>query len=59
MQRKLLVHATSGYKYKRTPTLQLKGNYLKKFGFDIGMDVIVELGEGQITITKAPVSDNA
>lgn len=53
MQRALTVHATSGYKYKDTPTIQLKGDYLSQFGFSIGTPVEVTLVDDQITIRPA------
>lgn len=45
MERKMTVHATSGYQYKDTATLQLKGAYLPAFGFNIGDQVTVHLEE--------------
>lgn len=53
MQRALTVHATSGYKYKDTPTIQLKGDYLSQFRFSIGTPVEVTLVDDQITIRSA------
>lgn len=53
MQRALTVHATSGYKHKDTPTIQLKGDYLSQFGFSIGTPVEVTLVDDQITIRPA------
>ena len=53
MQRALTVHATSGYKYKDTPIIQLKGDYLSQFGFSIGTPVEVTLVDDQITIRPA------
>lgn len=50
-KRSIKVNATSGYKYKDVPTITLKGNYLKNFGFPIDTKVSVELAEGKITIT--------
>ena len=52
MERELLVHATSGYKYKPTPTIQIKGNYLNEFGFRIGTEVNVIFSEDKIEIVK-------
>ena len=34
--RKMKVYGTSGYKYKNTPTIILKGIWLEKSGFEIG-----------------------
>ena len=50
MDRNLKVHATSGYQYKDTPTLQLKGSYLQDFGFRIGDPVTVHLEDRRIVI---------
>ena len=50
MERKLKVNATSGYQYKQVPTLMLKGDYLKAFGFNIDTKVSVRLENEKITI---------
>lgn len=55
MDRHLTVHATSGYHYQDTPTLQLKGSYLNQFGFRIGDPVTVHLEENRIVITPKTV----
>ena len=34
--RSLKVYGMSGYRYRSTPTIQLKGEWLKEMGFDIG-----------------------
>ena len=34
--RKMKVYNVSGYNYKDTPTIILKGDWLKQTGFDIG-----------------------
>ncbi|RSB16911.1 SymE family type I addiction module toxin [Citrobacter farmeri] len=36
--------------YSRTPGLHLKGDWLRKTGFDIGMSVTVKISEGCLTI---------
>lgn len=51
MKRKIKVNATSGYKYKDTPTIQLKGSYLEQFGFSIDTPLNISLSENQIVIT--------
>ena len=51
MERKIKVNATSGYKYKDIPTIQLKGSYLERFGFSIDTPLIISLSENQIIIT--------
>ena len=35
-ERDLKVYNMSGYNYKGTPTIMLKGDWLKEFGFDAG-----------------------
>ena len=50
MERKMTIHATSGYHYKSTATLQLKGAYLPAFGFNIGDPATVHLEDRKIVI---------
>ena len=50
MERKMTVHATSGYQYKDTATLQVKGAYLPAFGFNIGDQIAVHLEDRKIII---------
>lgn len=38
--RKLKVYAQSGYNYKDTPTIILKGKWLEKAGFNIGDEIV-------------------
>ena len=52
MIRKIKVNAQSGYHYKNTPTLTLKGNYLSEFGFGIDTKVSVELSQDEIIIKQ-------
>lgn len=40
----------SGYKYKPTPTIMLKGQWLREFGFEPGGRVIVRCEEGKLEI---------
>lgn len=50
--RHLKVHETSGYKYKPTPAIILKGDWLRDWGFEMGSEVnIVCEGDGKLTIT--------
>lgn len=35
--RNMKVRESSGYRYKSTPQIMLKGDWLKAFGFDMGM----------------------
>lgn len=46
------VYGQSGYKYRETPTIMLKGLWLKEAGFDIGDYISVTCEEGKIIITQ-------
>ena len=50
--RHLKVHQSSSYKYKPTPEIVLKGDWLNAWGFESGaeVDVVCE-GDGKLTIT--------
>lgn len=53
-QRKLKVYGQSGYKYRDTPTIILKGKWLTEAGFEIGDSIEVELSQGKIgSVVKA------
>ena len=41
-KRSIKVYGQSGYKYHETPTIMLKGMWLKELGFDIGDYVSVD-----------------
>lgn len=43
----------SGYHYKATPTIILKGLWLKEFGFLEGTQIQVQCEDGKLIITKA------
>lgn len=49
--RKMKVYNVSGYNYKDTPTIILKGDWLKETGFDIGSLIQVECENGKLIIT--------
>ena len=49
--RKLKVCEQSGYRYKPTPSLMLKGAWLEEWGFTTNMPVFVQCEEGRLTIT--------
>ena len=51
--RNMKVLEQSGYKYKPTPAIMLKGKWLAEFGFDIATPVQVQCEEGRLVITKA------
>ena len=49
--RNLKVHGSSGYNYKETPTIIMKGDWLKEFGFDSNTAIVVKCEDGKLTIT--------
>ena len=49
--RSIKVVSQSGYNYKATPTITLKGQWLKELGFDIGDYVSITCENGKIVIT--------
>ncbi len=50
-RRSMKVVAQSGYKYRETPTIMLKGQWLKELGFKIGDYVSVSCEDGRLVIT--------
>ena len=50
-KRQLKVTEQSGYNYKATPAIMLKGKWLEELGFSIGDYVTVSCEEGKIVIT--------
>lgn len=51
-KRSIRVYGMSGYKYQTTPTIMLKGQWLKEAGFDIGDYISVTCEDGKIIITQ-------
>ena len=51
-KRSVKVYGQSGYKYRETPTIMLKGMWLKEAGFDIGDYISVVCEDGKIIITQ-------
>ena len=49
--RSMKVHAQSGYNYKATPTIILKGQWLQEMGFKIGDYISVSCEDGKLIIT--------
>ena len=49
--RSMKVHAQSGYNYKATPTIILKGQWLLEMGFEIGDYISVGCEDGKLIIT--------
>ena len=50
-KRRIKVYGQSGYKYQETPTIMLKGMWLKELGFDIGDYISVTCEDGRLVIT--------
>ena len=50
-KRSIKVISQSGYKYRETPTIMLKGQWLKELGFDIGDYVSISCENGKLVIT--------
>ena len=51
--RNMKVYGMSGYKYQSTPTIMLKGQWLRELGFDEGTPITVKCEGGKLTITRA------
>ena len=51
--RSMKVYEQSGYHYKATSTIILKGLWLKEFGFSEGTHIQVQCEDGKLIITKA------
>ena len=49
--RSIKVHEQSGYNYKETPAIILKGQWLRELGFDIGEYISVSCEDGKLVIT--------
>lgn len=52
-ERKMKVYAQSGYRYKDTATIILKGAWLETLGFEPGTPIRVECDGGRLVITRA------
>lgn len=50
--REIKVYEQSGYKYKPTPTIILKGVWLAELGFEAGNLLEVKCEKNKLTITK-------
>ena len=51
--RNMKVYEQSGYRYKSTPTIMLKGQWLRDLGFEEGTPITVECAGGRLIITRA------
>ena len=50
-RRSIKVYGQSGYKYQETPTIILKGMWLKELGFEIGDYISIVCEDGKLIIT--------
>ena len=50
-KRSIKVISQSGHNYKATPTIMLKGQWLKELGFEIGGYISVSCENGRLVIT--------
>jgi hypothetical protein len=50
--RKMKVYEQSGYHYKDTATIILKGAWLAALGFELGTPINVECNGGRLVITR-------
>ncbi len=50
-KRSVKVYGQSGYNYRETPTIILKGQWLKELGFDIGDYISISCEDGKMVIT--------
>lgn len=50
--RNMKVYEQSGSHYKASPTILLKGQWLKDCNFEIGTPILVTCEDGKLTITK-------
>ncbi len=55
--RKIKVYEQSGYKYKPTPTITLKGQWLEELGFGAGTLLTVQCEEGKLVIVPRESAD--
>lgn len=51
-ERNIKVYSTSGYQYRDTPTIILKGQWLKEAGFEIGDHITVRCEDGKLVIAQ-------
>ena len=50
--RKMKVYEQSGYRYKSTPAIMLKGQWLRDLGFEENTPIVVHCEGGKLTITR-------
>ena len=55
--RELKVCAQSGYNYRDVPQIQLKGAWLREWGFSENTPISVQCEDGRLVITPRPLDD--
>lgn len=55
--RQMKVYGLAGYKYKETPTITLRGEWLRELGFAEGTPITVRCEDGRLTIMRAETGD--
>lgn len=50
--RRMKVYEMSGYQYKLTPTIILKGQWLGQFRFNAGDNIDIHCEDEKLTVTK-------
>ena len=50
--RSMKVYEQSGYQYKSTPAIMLKGQWLRELGFEENTPITVHFEDGILTITR-------
>lgn len=53
-KRSIKIYGQSGYKYRETPTIMLKGQWLKEAGFDIGDYISVTCEDASWSSRRTP-----
>ena len=55
--RNMKVCGQSGYQYKMIPSIMLKGQWLKDWGFEIDDAIVVKCEDGKLVISKAEADE--
>ena len=55
--RNMKVYGQSGYQYKTIPSIMLKGQWLKDWGFEIDDAIVVKCEDGKLVISKAEADE--
>ncbi len=55
--RNMKVCGQSRYQYKTIPSIMLKGQWLKDWGFEIDDEIVVKCEDGKLVISKAEADE--